>query len=126
MGDSDASIDWQILTEIDQVDPGDPPASLEIYQSFRAHGLQRFERMSRAFEASDWATLDRESHALKSSSSCIGATKIQHMCEVVRDLVRSSRTLEIEKELSKINEEIMKVIQVMDEHFANLKTKHRR
>lgn len=118
----DDSIDWQILSEIDQVDPSDPPASLEIYQSFRSHGSQRFERMSQALQKSDWATLDREAHALKSSSSCIGATKIQHMCEDVRTLIRSSRTGEIAKEMSKINEEIVKVIQIMDDHFANLKT----
>lgn len=123
---TDESIDWQILNEIDQVDPSDPPASHEIYQSFRTHGQMRFERLRKAYDLSDWSVMDREAHALKSSSSCIGATQIQSMCEELRHHIRDSKSDEIKKQLSKINLEIAKVIQILDEHFESLKLKRGR
>lgn len=114
--DNDA-IDWKLIDEINESQSPSEGNVSEIIKLFKSNLPKRLQELKMALDRQDVMSTTRESHAIKSSSSYIGARQVSKICDGIKTAASKGDFLEGQRLNELLLMELKIAIQALERRF---------
>ncbi len=92
----------------------------DLLEAYLSDGPKRLDQMRSAFQDLDFETLASAAHALKGSSSNMGAQELSEVCAEIEKLARSNSTDGLEEKVEEVMLAYQGVETILEQEMASV------
>ncbi|MDH3511717.1 MAG: response regulator [Gammaproteobacteria bacterium] len=121
ISDDDVPIDWMILARLAEIPrPGGRNLRDEAVELYLEIAWELKDRLAAAVDAEDAPAINEAAHALKSSSSNIGAVRMTDLCQSLEQLGRDNNLAQAPELMEQVAIEFKRVIEALRDLPENI------